>query len=103
MEPTKPMSYGKTGEFPAPDTALCVMPGGIGIGGAERQMALVLHNLQTASFSIALCVFNQTSEIVPEGIRIYDLEKKAVEHQQPSVKARPSNTRGTTGHSIYEN
>ena len=72
---------------------LCVMPGGIGYGGAERQMALVLHNLPASRFSTALCLFNETSETVPANIKIYDLEKEEpLEHRQPCLKARPRDT-----------
>jgi glycosyltransferase involved in cell wall biosynthesis len=53
------------------------MPGGIGFGGAERQMALILNNLHREVFSLKLCLFNQTSEAIPETVEAHDLEKKS--------------------------
>ena len=58
---------------------LCVMPH-MKTGGAERQMALVLSNLQKEAFELRLCLFNQTGDLlptIPEAMEMYDLEKKS--------------------------
>jgi glycosyltransferase involved in cell wall biosynthesis len=58
---------------------LCVIPS-MQTGGAERQMALLLGNLQKDSFDLNLCLFNEIGELlntIPECIKIHNLGKKS--------------------------
>jgi glycosyltransferase involved in cell wall biosynthesis len=52
----------------------------MGTGGAERQMALMLSNLQKDVFNLNLCLFNKTGELlntIPGHIKIHNLGKKS--------------------------
>lgn len=58
---------------------LCVITS-MGTGGAERQMALMLSNLQKDVFNLNLCLFNKTGELlntIPGHIKIHNLGKKS--------------------------
>jgi glycosyltransferase involved in cell wall biosynthesis len=58
---------------------LCVITS-METGGAEKQMVLVLSNLQKEGFEPRLCLFKQTGELlntIPGNIKIYNLEKKS--------------------------